>query len=289
MPELVLTDAPIPILWKTSDVETKRARSLRRLHMGVGVSLLCHALLFGFMPKKIETGEAPSASAQGPLVVRLAPKATELPAASPESLPEPTTVPRRPPPAAPNLMTIPRQTAQSPAIPLPQPRAEPKPSDVAEPPSMMAMVEAARARRQANEDALRRLNAELRAGENPSGDDAASANLKRNLQTLSKRDGTSGVFQILQKGHRSGQFAFRGWTPGISSDWKQVIDVDAGPQGDLELAMVRKMIELIREHYKGNFNWESHRMGRVVVLSARLEDSAGLEGFLIREFFGVGR
>ena len=46
------------------------------------------------------------------------------------------------------------------------------------------------------------------------------------------------------------------------------------------------MISLIREHYQGDFNWESHRMARTIVLSARPEDSAGLEDFLMLEFFG---
>ena len=257
MHDLAVSDAPIPILWKTSDIEAKRARSIRRLYAGIGVSLLAHTLLFLFMPRTLETGEPVSSQARGPLVVRLAPKVVESPPAAQESPPEPPAAPRRLLPPAPSMMSIPRQASQDPTVPLPQPEPPaPVPPETTEPPSMMAMVEAARARRQANEDALRRLNAEMRAGENPTGDDAATANLKRNLQTLSGRGGTSGVFQILQKGHRSGQFAFRGWTTGVSSDWKQVIEVDAGPQGDLELAMVRKMIELIRQHYKGNFNWE---------------------------------
>jgi hypothetical protein len=63
--------------------------------------------------------------------------------------------------------------------------------------------------------------------------------------------------------------------------------VDAGLHGDVELAIVRKMIELIRTHYNGDFNWDSRRLGRVVVLSARLEDTAGLEAFMMKEFFEV--
>ena len=61
--------------------------------------------------------------------------------------------------------------------------------------------------------------------------------------------------------------------------------VDAGNGGDVQLAMVRRMIELIRGHYQGNFNWESHLLGRVVILSARPEDQPGLEAFMLREFF----
>jgi hypothetical protein len=64
-----------------------------------------------------------------------------------------------------------------------------------------------------------------------------------------------------------------------------VIEVDAGLGGDIELAIVRRMIELIRTHYTGDFRWDSHRIGRVVVLSARPEDQAELERFLQNEFF----
>ena len=46
------------------------------------------------------------------------------------------------------------------------------------------------------------------------------------------------------------------------------------------------MIELIRTHYPGDFSWESRRLGRVVTLSARPQDSQELEAFLKKEFFG---
>ena len=289
--EKVISTVPIPILWKTSDVEDKRARSMRRFYIGVGVSLLFHALLMMFVPRPLQTGNPPDQSAaKGPLVVQLTPRAVKPPTAT-ESPTEPVPPPSARPPPAPRMMAVPKTLPQNPTIPLvplePLPKLQ-TPPDIPEP-SMMAMVEAARARRRAAEQAAQQSSVASRSNENPSGGDAAAASLNRNLQSLSGQGGTSGVFQILHKGHRSGQFAFRGFNAGVRGNWKEVIDVDAGPQGDLEIAMVRKMIELIREHYKGNFNWESHRMGRVVVLSARLEDSGGLEAFLMREFFSPGR
>ena len=72
----------------------------------------------------------------------------------------------------------------------------------------------------------------------------------------------------------------------MRSSWREVIEVDAGLLGNVDLAIVRRMIELIRTHYSGDFNWESYRLGRRVVLSARLSDSAELEAFMMREFFG---
>jgi hypothetical protein len=66
-----------------------------------------------------------------------------------------------------------------------------------------------------------------------------------------------------------------------------VIEVRAGPDGDVEKAMVRRMIELIRQHYSGDFNFRSQRLDRIVVLSARPADQAELEAFLARELFGM--
>ncbi len=69
---------------------------------------------------------------------------------------------------------------------------------------------------------------------------------------------------------------------------REFIEVDAGLNGDIERAVVQRMIELIRRYYSGNFNWESLRLGRTVVLSARPEHQQELEDFLIKEFFRVG-
>ena len=66
-----------------------------------------------------------------------------------------------------------------------------------------------------------------------------------------------------------------------------MIEVDAGIGGDVELALVRGMIKIIREHYQGDFNWQSYKQGKVIVLSARQEDNEKLEDFLSTEFFGT--
>ncbi|WP_239250477.1 hypothetical protein [Candidatus Nitrotoga sp. M5] len=109
------------------------------------------------------------------------------------------------------------------------------------------------------------------------------ANIRRNLQP----PGTSGIFQIISMGVRTARFSFRGWTTDYNNSRREIIEVDAGLNGDVERAVIRRMIELIRKHFKGDFNWESQRLNRVIVLSARLEDNAGLEDFLMLEFFGT--
>jgi hypothetical protein len=159
--------------------------------------------------------------------------------------------------------------------PVPVPRIPPIP---APPVDKLAAIEARRAQRRAAEAGARGPPVIAQAPE-----DAA----QRNLRTLSGREGVGGVFQILRIGPRTAEYAFNGWKPDARSQWRQVIEVDAGTGGNVELAIVKSMIELIRTHYSGDFNWESRRLGRVVKLSARREDGEGLEDFLLREFFGT--
>lgn len=184
----------------------------------------------------------------------------------PISPPRPAHKPKiKPPPDAPPPAEI---AAVMPATP-----ADPAPvADLTPPTDLMAYVNAARERRRAAEAPAERAS---------SADEVRMANIMRNLRP----QGTNGVFQIVSVGLRTGKFSFRGWTTGSSNSRRELIEVEAGPNGDLERAMVRSMIELIRRYYKGNFNWESQRLDRVIVLSARMEDNAGLEDFLQREFF----
>ncbi|OIQ75741.1 hypothetical protein GALL_425900 [mine drainage metagenome] len=116
----------------------------------------------------------------------------------------------------------------------------------------------------------------------PSEDEVRSANIQRNLE----QTGTNGVFQIEQMDAHTATFSFRGWKNEYSYSHREVYQVEVGINGDIRRAVVRKMIEIIRRYYSGDFNWDSDRLGRVVVLSARLQDNDGLEDFMIQEFFG---
>ena len=106
------------------------------------------------------------------------------------------------------------------------------------------------------------------------------SNVKRNLAA-----GTSGIFQIISIESRSAAFSFRGWTNDSGNSRREYVQVEIGTNSSIEIAIVRRMIELIRRYYKGNFNWESQRLDRTVVLSARVEDNEGLETFMMKEFF----
>ena len=265
-----------------SHLREPEGRTLRYIAIGLLVSLCLHVLFFVVVPARDIADGAPIAGTQGPLVVSLSPPAAAPPpSASPVAPPQPAPRNRPPAPRAPQMMTVPSRTPQSTPL-VPEPPAPIRPPEAA-PTDFMSMVNAKREQRAAAEAAVR---AEGRgSGRDPSSDDIAMANINRNLRSLSQREGTSGVFQILSKGHRAAQFSFNGWTGDRSNSRRDIIDVDAGLNGNIEIAIIRRMIELIRTHYQGDFNWESQRLGRVVVLSARVEDSVGLEEFMTREFF----
>ncbi len=62
-------------------------------------------------------------------------------------------------------------------------------------------------------------------------------------------------------------------------------EIKSDSRSETRLAVVRKAISIIREKENGNFSWVSRREKRIVMLSARVEDNAILEEFLMREFF----
>lgn len=255
-------------------------RSSQRIGIAIVLSLLAHASLLALAPRR-PMEPPPLAATAPPLTVRIVPAETGEPPepaiAPPAAPPPPPPSPPREAPRRPPVPLKPRAPlTQPPPEPSPQPAAPVAESTVKPPPmDMLAMIEQRREQRRAAEEALKPPPVEP-------PEDAAT----RNLRTLTGREGVGGVFQILHMGTRTGQFAFNGWRPEARSQWREVYEVDAGLNGNLELAMVRRMIELIRTHYKGDFRWESHRLDRVVILSARTEDSEGLEDFLMREFFG---
>jgi len=94
-----------------------------------------------------------------------------------------------------------------------------------------------------------------------------------------------GIFEIRRIGFNDAEFVFFGWNRNIKRNSAQLIEVRKGNNADTRVAVVRKMIEIIREHEQGDFNWQSQRLGRVISLSARRIDNGGLEDFLMQEFF----
>lgn len=271
----------------------------RNTLIAIVISLLLHAALLFFVPKI--TFNTPLNQKSSPLQINLV--APEMTAPEAEQAPvEPQkTVIKKPVIKTPPPKIIARQATQAiiktekptfvvPAEPV-KPQLEPKlttesavkeilPEDF---PDMQSYVKAVQAQRQGSEFEAARQNAEAVAREKgPTEEQVRNERIKRNFQ-----NGTNGIFEITSLSSRNATFAFRGWTNDFSVSKRQFYEVEAQSGQDVRLLMIKRMIALIREHYQGDFNWESHRLGRSVVQSARLQDNAGLEDFLMMEFFGT--
>jgi hypothetical protein len=270
-----LNRALMPRVWLRIQVE-------RNTLLAIVFSLLVHGLILFLALPQLNSDSA--ALAPTTIQVSLAPPPAEAPP-PPVELPKP---PKKPKPISrPKVMT---QKPSSKPSDFNLPEAAPSPAPSApvapakdQPVDMMAYVNAKRQQRLAMENDAAKQNAEAVAKEQgPSAEQVREQRIKDNLKV-----GTNGIFEITSLSARHAGFSFRGWTSDYSNARREAFEVEAGVGQDIRLLVVRKMIVLIRQHYQGDFNWESQRLGRVVIQSARPEDNAGLEDFMMMEFFGT--
>jgi hypothetical protein len=193
----------------------------------------------------------------------------------------------RPQPARPVIA----REQPAPGIPPPSPTATASPP--ARPPAAGDLASYIEARRLARGESAPAAS----AGSGPSAPPAEDENARSNriaaanlgagraptYGTDPRRGG--GVFEIKRMGYDDAEFMFYGWNKDIARNTAQMIPVRKGNNSDMRIAVVRRMIEIIRAQEKGDFRWESTRLGRSLTLSARMEDNAGLEDFMLREFF----
>jgi type IV secretory pathway VirB10-like protein len=164
-------------------------------------------------------------------------------------------------------------------------RTEPK--EVVKPPppemDMAAAIEARRAQRGAPTptDSPAAESDDARANRIAMANIAAANGRSRG----DDKNETGGVFSVSNKTFHSADLKFRGWNPNFKRRWLTSVTVEQGSAPDLETAIVNKMIELIRKEKTGDFEWDSHRLQRVVTMSARPGDTAALQAFLFKEMF----
>jgi len=92
-------------------------------------------------------------------------------------------------------------------------------------------------------------------------------------------------FRITKMGERDATIVFTHWNA-KGDRWRESYQVDAGEGGNVRLAVINRMVSIIRRIFTGDFKWVSSRLGRQVELSARTEDDTALKAFLEKEFFG---
>ena len=257
---------------------------VRRSVLIAGIlSLLVHVALLLFLPQlPPQSTERGVQGGTSSLVVQLS-----LP--DEPALPQRTVVPIRPAKATttkPHKTTPARvkTTSSKPVIATNQSNATftvPKPASVAAQPTLPKLNPGDFSDMQSYIAAQRIAAGGADSSATPSVAQTRDETIKRNL----KSGGTNGVFSILRMDSYTAEFSFRGWTNDYSNARREVIQVEKGSSVDIEHAIIQKMIDLIRRYYKGDFQWDSQRLHRVVTLSARVSDNAGLEDFMIREFF----
>lgn len=161
--------------------------------------------------------------------------------------------------------------------------------DIALPDDLFSQIEAARKRRaEAAQSGLPELASEPMQQEKADNDQSvALANIEFSLRRArgTDRGDVGGVFQVRRVGYEDAEFIFRGWSERSRRNATRLVNVEKGHSTDIQTALIKKVIEIIREEKKGDFLWESKRLGKSITLSARLQDNNELEQFLMREFF----
>jgi hypothetical protein len=189
--------------------------------------------------------------------------------------------PGAPPREKPPEFVVPRQEAPAvPTPPAPPPVAEPQKSY---PPAEGDLASLIEARRRARGEPT----APPAETDNERRDRIVASNMPSSQSPLAsqQRKRGGGLFEITRMAYDDGEFRFFGWHRDAGRKLPQVIEVRLGNNGDMRIAIVRRMIALIRETEQGDITWDSYRLGRTVELSARPADNAGLEEFMMHEFF----
>lgn len=254
---------------------------------GLIVTIALHLLLVALylIQPKIQLQTA--AKKAGEAIIWLPPLKPSKPAAHPqEQAPKKVskTAPSKPQvikiPRLPDTITLPNE---KPVEETPKP---PKEVVKEQPPQEVDM--------QAYIEAQRKLHGRPTPSDTPAPEESEASrgtrNALANIAAINGRGGqdpndSGGVFSVTNKTFNSADLKFRGWNPNFKRRWLTAVTVERGSEPDIETAIVKKMIELIRREKTGDFEWDSHRLNRVVTLSARPQDTQELMNFLYKEMF----
>ncbi len=288
--------------WRSPPAKRHDDVRISAIRVAFVVSLLVHAAaLWTYLPKLrlLSPSDATQGEAGSQLAVDLTPAQRppgSLPSSPPPPEPQvalqsparnasPPKAAARPPPPPP-VMSMPRQSSDLPAAP---PEPAPVPPQTTGATDLAEYIEARRRARGESPSAAQESasNAPSAEGENERQKRIIAANIGMNGRPAFGKEPKNGggVFQIKTLEFSYAEFYFYGWNKDISRNSKQVIEVRKGGNSDIQIAVVRRMIAIIREHESENFLWESHRLGRQLTLSARARDNTELEAFMMQEFF----
>jgi hypothetical protein len=283
--------------------------TIRTIWLAFALSLLLHlAVLWPWLPQPhfLSSENPERGGARGPLIVQLAPRprpATPPPAPPPAPQAQAQPAPKKPAPSKP---APPRRPTPPPVValnkpssalvvpPPPQtPPTTPAPLDLRIPPIAGDFSSFLEARRGVTGETAPVLSQSGAPSAQPEEDEnerhnrivAENLGLQRTPTFGYDPKAGGGIFRIEHLNYDDAELIFFGWNQTIRRNTRQTIEVERGDASDIRIAVVRKVIAIIRERESGDFVWVSHRLGRDVTLSARPGDTTGLEDFLMRDFF----
>ncbi|WP_229445340.1 hypothetical protein [Massilia sp. Leaf139] len=255
---------------------------------GLIATVLLHLLLVGlylFQPEKTEKKARPPAGGEVVYLTPLAKPAEPPPQKSAQRTPtKPTNTPR-PRPTTPRVERLPDTITIPDEKPVEVAKKEPVPEtkreEILPEMDMAEYIARRKAARGATDPSSSTEESEAARG---------TRNALANIAAINKRgqddaNESGGVFSISNKTFHSMDLKFRGWNPNFKRRWLTSVTVEQGSEPDIETAVVKKMIELIRREKTGDFEWDSHRLGKVITMSARPRDTAELQAFLMKEMF----
>jgi len=299
--------------WRYDPPDRGDVITIRVIWVAFLLSLIVHIAALLTSPPLVRTEAFDLSDRSEPsraLIAELAPRtsaaeSTPPPPPSPPASPSPrAATPARPVPPPPPR-AAPRPTPATPSPPplartepipgpgpapqtRPEPPAEAAPSAMGDLSSYIASRRSARGEPPTPPSEPGNPNAKPAEGDKERLNRIVAANLGLNKTPTfgddPKRGG--GVFQIKRLGYDDAEFFFNGFSKDIGRVARQLIEVRKGSNPDIRLAIVRKIIEIIRAQEPGDFIWVSRQGSRQVQLSARPADQAALEEYLMREFFG---
>ena len=304
--------APVAIASPSLDGEGPRAYdriTIRAITVAIVLSMFVHfAILFIPMMNKVDQELKAPADEIGPLSVTIAQSNPQPPApqqkqeaAAEKTTPTPTPTPPKPAPKTRPTPPKPRpqiaiNTGSTPPFVVPPPTTiqPPAPEAVPTPQPIVPTTDDFSERLAANQRARRAQNGGAPDSVLESDDQRANRIAKANIaaQTRSSSPGqdqseAGGIFELKRTGASDAEFVFNGWNRDFRRKLGKVYEVKQGSNPSIQLAVIRQMIEIIREQQPGDFEWYSYRLkGRSVVMSARPKDQKELEAFLMQEFYG---
>ena len=273
-----------------------------RVWLTTALSVLIHAALLFMVVKQAKDLLTPG-EVEGPVAmsVEIVNPARQRAEAQSPSVPSPPAAaemraapaPRRNAPAPP-MTALPREPSPDalrvpiPTItPVPEsPIATPKPPPATIDGDLSSYIAARRAERGQSPTTAYASAAEREAARRDRvvAQNLAVVNAPRPLMGDPRNGG--GLFEVTLKSYDFAEFKFYGWSREIQRRAPQRFEVRKENNPTIDVAIVRKMIAIIRETQSGDFTWRSPKLGREVTLSARPEDNDALEAFLLKDMFG---